>query len=99
MTLQIPPPLMQRQDGGHFLCVSKTSWTKWLYRNTHSMGKLCRRLTAYMLGLKASSSDATSVPSMIAGISLYDVGRDVYVSNNVITRSMLLLTYTSLQTS
>jgi len=52
-----------------------------------------------MLGLKASSSDATSVPSMIAGISLYDVGRDVYVSNNVITRSMLLLTYTSLQTS
>ena len=94
-----PPPLMQRQDWGHFLCVSKNSWTKWLYRNTHSMGKLCRRLRAHMLDLKASSCDATSVPSTIAGISLYDACKDLYERNNVMTWSMLLLTYTSLQAS
>ncbi len=59
-------------SGRQELSVFKGSRRKWLQERTLH-GQAMIRLRAHMLGLKAGSSDATSVPSMIAGISLYHV--------------------------
>jgi len=86
-------------SGHQDLSVSKGSHRKMAVQGRTLHEQALQKLRAHMLGLEAGSSNATSVPFMIVGISLYDVCREVYVRTNMVTWSMLFLTYTSLQTS